>query len=56
LVPNKTQTKIKEEKCKKADQKNCMLLLAETMDWNTLKSLTLPLQATNLNATITIQH
>jgi len=33
-----------------------MLLLAETTDWNTLKSLTLPLQATNLVATITTEH
>jgi len=31
-----------------------MLLLVETMNWNTLKISKLPLQATNLNATITI--
>jgi hypothetical protein len=37
---------------KKLTKKNCMLLVAETMDWNTLKSLKLPHQATNLNATI----
>jgi len=38
---------------KKLTQKNCMLLVAETMDWGNRKSVTLLLQATNPKATIT---